>query len=119
MKRAQGNGKRPKKAAKRTASRAKGKADVGAIQEEIRNLVCGAAIEMVESTIEEVKKGHYSAMKFLFEMVGLHMETEAAPGEIEGTMTAETLCQRLGLPMGPEPEVTNDLAATPGFAVMP
>jgi hypothetical protein len=29
------------------------------------------------------------------------------------------LCQRLGLPMGPEPEVTNDLAATPGFAVMP
>ncbi len=119
MKRAQGQGKRPKKAAKRTASRAKGKTDVGAIQEEIRNLVCGAAIEMVESTIEEVKKGHYSAMKFLFEMVGLHMETEGALVESEGTITAETLCQRLGLPMGPEAEVTNDLAAMPGFSAMP
>lgn len=118
MKRAQSQGKRPKKAVKRTASRAKGKTDVGAIQEEIRNLVCGAAIEMVESTIEEVKKGHYSAMKFLFEMVGLHMETEGSP-ETEGVMTAETLCQRLGLPLGPEPDITNDLAAPPSFAVMP
>ena len=117
MKRAQG--KRPKKAAKRTASRMKGKTDVGAIQEEIRNLVCGAAIEMVESTIEEVKKGHYSAMKFLFEMVGLHLGAEGTPGEPEGTMTAETLCQRLGLPIGPEPDVTNDLAATPSFVAMP
>ena len=34
-------------------------------------------------------------------------------------MTAETLCQRLGLPMGPEPDVTNDLAAMPGFSAMP
>jgi hypothetical protein len=119
MKRAQGHGKKPKKAAKRTAGRTKGKTDVGAIQEEIRNLVCGAAIDMVESTIEEVKKGHYSAMKFLFEMVGLHLGTEATAGESEGTMTAETLCQRLGLPMGAEPDVTNDMAATPSFAVMP
>ena len=119
MKRVQGNGKRPKKVAKRAANRAKGKTDVGAIQEEIRNLVCGAAIEMVESTIEEVKKGHYSAMKFMFEMVGLHLGTEGTPGESEGTVTAETLCQRLGLPIGPEPDVTNDLAAAPTIAVMP
>lgn len=119
MKRAQGHGKRPKKAAKRTSSRVKGKTDVGAIQEEIRNLVCGAAIEMVESTIEEVKKGHYSAMKFLFEMVGLHLGAEASPAESESTMTAETLCQRLGLPTGPEPEVTNDFAALPGVEAMP
>jgi len=119
MKRAQGQGKQPKKAAKRTMSRTKGKHDVVAIQEEIRNLVCGAAIDMVESTIEEVKKGHYSAMKFLFEMVGLHMEAEGAAAAGEGTMTAETLCQRLGLPMGPEAEVTNDLAAPTSFAVMP
>ena len=119
MKRAQSHGKRPQKAAKRTARRAKGKVDVGVIQEEIRNLVCGAAIDMVESTIEEVKKGHYSAMKFLFEMVGLHMESEGIPAETDGTMTAETLCQRLGLPIGPEPDITNDLAAPPSFAVMP
>jgi hypothetical protein len=119
MKRAQSQGKRPRKAAKRTPSRAKGKADVVEIQEEIRNLVCGAAIDMVESTIEEVKKGHYSAMKFLFEMVGLHMESEGIPADTDGRMTAETLCQRLGLPIGPEPDVTNDLGATPSFAVMP
>ena len=119
MKRAQSQRKRPKKAVKRTASRAKGKTDVGAIQEEIRNLVCGAAIEMVESTIEEVKKGHYSAMKFLFEMVGLHMEAEQNPTDPEASMTAETLCQRLGIPVGPDPGVTNDLALPPTFATMP
>ena len=119
MKRAQSQRKRPKKAAKRTAGRAKGKADVLAIQEEIRNLVCGAAIDMVESTIEEVKKGHYSAMKFLFEMVGLHMGTVESLTDPEAGMTAETLCQRLGIPVGPDPTVTNDLAPAPTFAVMP
>ncbi|HZQ68350.1 MAG TPA: hypothetical protein VFA68_07505 [Terriglobales bacterium] len=119
MKRAQGHGKRPKKAAKRTPGRAKGKADVAAIQEEIRNLVCGAAIEMVESTIEEVKKGHYSAMKFLFEMVGLHLGTEGNASDPEAGMTAETLCQRLGIPIGPEPEVTNELGAGAGCAAIP
>ena len=119
MKRAQGPRKGPKKAAKRTAGRAKGKADVAAIQEEIRNLVCRAAIEMVESTIEEVKKGHYSAMKFLFEMVGLHMETDGNVTDPEANMTAETLCQRLGIPTGPDPEVTNDLVSPPAFAAMP
>jgi hypothetical protein len=119
MKRAPSQRKRPKKAVKRTASRAKGKTDVVAIQEEIRNLVCGAAIEMVESTIEEVKKGHYSAMKFLFEMVGLHLGTEESLPDPEAGMTAETLCQRLGIPVGPDPGVTNDLATAPTFAAMP
>jgi|KBSMisStandDraft_5_1062788.scaffolds.fasta_scaffold1353928_1 hypothetical protein len=119
MRRVQGPRKPPKKAAKRTTGRAKVKADVAAIQEEIRNLVCGAAIEMVQSTIEEVKKGHYSAMKFLFEMVGLHIETDGTVTDPEANMTAETLCQRLGIPTGPDPEVTNDLVSAPAIAAMP
>jgi hypothetical protein len=56
-------------------------------------------------------------MKFLFELVGMHVEASAM--DPEASMTAETLCQRLGIPIGPEPEVTNDSAAAPTLAAMP
>ncbi len=118
MKRANGQGKRSKKTAKHTKVRARGKVDVAAVQEEIRNLVCGSAIEMVQCAIEEVKKGHYAAMKFLFELVGLMKAAEIA-ADPEANMTAETLCQRLGIPIGPEPEVTNDSAAALNCTAIP
>lgn len=117
MKPLQNHGRRAKKSRKRVAKSLKGKQDISTIQEEIKNLVCSAAIEMVGCTIEEVKKGHYSAMKFLFEMVGLHLGAEANPADPEANMTAETLCQRLGIPVGPEPQVTNGPQPAPAIAI--
>ena len=63
----------------------------------------------VEITMEEVGKGHYLGMKYLFEMIGLYPAT----GE-EGTLVpdsmAAVLMRRLGLPENAAPEqiVTKD-----------
>ena len=54
-------------AGKKRAQRA---VDLAAIRQQITNLVGNGAVGMVETTIEEVGKGHYLGMKYLFEMVG-------------------------------------------------
>ncbi len=55
---------------------------------------------MVEITISEVDKGHYAAMKYLFEMIGLY--PAAAQEETQGEDSlARTLLRRLGLPEEP------------------
>ena len=64
---------------------------------------------MVEITISEVDKGHYAAMKYLFEMIGLY--PAAAQEEPQGEDSlARTLLRRLGLPEEPllEAETTKD-----------
>ena len=69
---------------------------------------------MVEITISEVDKGHYAAMKYLFEMIGLY--PAAAPEETEGEDSlAKTLLRRLGLPEEPmlEAETTKDCRLEP------
>jgi hypothetical protein len=84
-------------------------ADLAALREQITNLVRDQAVAMVETTIGEVDKGHYAAMKYLFEMIGLYPATaqEEKPGE---DSLARTLLRRLGLPEEPmlENEVTKD-----------
>jgi hypothetical protein len=83
--------------------------DLGPVQEHITNLVGNRAIAMVETTMDEVDKGHYLAMKYLFEMVGLFPATtpEIAPQE---DSLAKTLMRRLGLPdeTNPGTEVTQE-----------
>ena len=72
--------------------------NLGELREEITNLVGGEAVGMVNSTIHEADKGHYPAMKYLFEMVGLYPEAkqeEAPPGD---DALAKTLLRRLALP---------------------
>jgi hypothetical protein len=88
--------------------------DLGVIREQITNLVGNRAVEMVETTMDEVDKGHYLAMKYLFEMVGLCPAT--APEEsLQEDSLAKTLLRRLGLPeettLGTE--VTQECAAEP------
>jgi hypothetical protein len=85
--------------------------DLAAIREEIRNLVGNAAAEMVEHGIEEANKGHYSAMKFLFELVGLYPAGEGVEQNPEEDGLAKALFSRLGV-MGPGSEVTNDCGGT-------
>lgn len=88
--------------------------DLAEIRRQITELVGNGAVGMVESTMEEVGKGHYLGMKYLFEMIGLYPATAADDAPIENTLAA-ILLRRLGLPEEPmpEPRVTKDSEATP------
>jgi hypothetical protein len=93
-------GAKAKKSSKRASAGGRGSrkpADLEAIRKQINELVGSEAVNLVESTIAEADKGHYSAMKYLFEMIGLYPATgaEAAVGE---DSLAKTLLRRLGLP---------------------
>jgi hypothetical protein len=71
--------------------------DLGVIGEQITNLVGHRAIKMVEITMDEVDKGHYLAMKYLFEMIGLCPATAPQPA-LQQDSLAETLLRRLRIP---------------------
>ena len=75
--------------------------DLALVRERITNLVGHEAQSMGETTIAEVSKGHYLAMKYLFEMIGLY--PGAAQEEVTGEddSLAKTLLRRLGLPEEP------------------
>ena len=81
--------------------------DLSVVREQITNLVGNRAVDMVETTMDEIDKGHYLAMKYLFEMIGLCPATtpEEAPEE---DSLARTLLRRLRLPeeTNPGTEVT-------------
>lgn len=53
--------------------------------------------------MEEVTKGHYLGMKYLFEMIGLYPAT-AAEGTHSQDSLAAVLLRRLGLPEAPMQE---------------
>ena len=73
------------------------------IRKEITTLIKSNAVHMVQKTINQVNEGHYAAMKYLFEAIGLF----PAPMQ-EETLAEEslvrTLLLRLGLPEDPMPE---------------
>jgi hypothetical protein len=88
--------------------------DLGVVREQITNLVGNRAVEMVETTMQEVGKGHYLAMKCLFELIGLSPAT-TPEGALEEDSLAKTLLRRLQLPeeRNPGTEVTKDCVADP------
>jgi len=82
--------------------------DLSAVRERITKLVGNNAVHMVHTTIKEVDKGHYLAMKYLFEMIGL---CPASPGDEtpQDDTLARTLLRRLQLPEEEEvAQVTKD-----------
>jgi len=109
------------KRAKRSSSgggRPRKPIDMNALREQIRDVVAENALAMVETAIEEVDKGHYLAMKYLFEMIGLFpgtaVDTEESPQE---ESLAKTLLRRLRL-TEPEPEpVSTNVEQAPADAV--
>ena len=107
--------KRGSKAVKKAVRpRSQKPADLEAIRKEITSIVSGEAISMVETTMEEVGKGHYAAMKFLFEMIGLY--PVSGPAEPTGADSlASQLFRRFGLPeeAKSETEVTKASATEP------
>ena len=70
--------------------------DMEGLRGHIRGLVCANAVEMVETTVERVKKGQHQAMKYLFEMIGLFPAT-AIPDVPQEDSLAGMLLTRLGI----------------------
>jgi hypothetical protein len=72
----------------------------GTVRKKIGNMVGKKAVNMVGSAISEAGKGHFPAMKYLFEMSGLYPAVEAE-GTPEEESLAKTLLLRLGVPEEP------------------
>jgi hypothetical protein len=70
--------------------------NIGQIRDQITKAVGSRALHMVRTTITEVENGHYLAMKYLFEMVGLYPATAATDPSEEGSL-AKILLRNLGL----------------------
>ena len=87
--------------------------DLAEIRRHIAEIVGNGAVGMVETTIDQVGKGHYLGMKYLFEMIGLYPATSTNDAAEEDSLAA-VLLRRLGLPEAPieEPGVTKDSGAS-------
>jgi hypothetical protein len=70
--------------------------DMVALRSHISNMVCADAVGMVEAVIAQVNDGHYQAMKYLFEMIGLFPAT-AMPEAPQEDSLAGMLLSRLGI----------------------
>jgi len=79
--------------------------DLDGLRRKIANLVGGKALLMVKtSTDEAVKVGDLSAMKYLFELIGLHPASPNATGNTEsddGNDIAAALLAELGISAKP------------------
>jgi hypothetical protein len=83
-----------------------GTVDLVALRQQITALVGNDAVRMVAETIEQVHQGHYQALKYLFEMVGLYPAT-APQGTPGADSLAATLLNYLGVAEpAKRPEVT-------------
>lgn len=88
--------------------------DLKVVIKQITNLVGNHAVKMVDTTIKEVEKGHYLAMKYLFEMVGLCPAINSDSGaEEEADSLAKILLERLDI-LEKSTEVTTEVI--PGAA---
>ncbi len=116
-------GKKKTKAASAASRGSRKPVDLEAVRQQISQLVGSQAVGLVETTIGEADKGHYAAMKYLFELIGLYPATgeeEAAPGE---DSLAKTLLKRLGVPEAEaepalEPAITKDSPENAGAAAL-
>jgi|SRR5579863_2736920 len=84
-----------------------GAVDLAALRQQINDLVGKDALQMVAKTIEQVHNGHYQALKYLFEMIGLYPAT-TTPQEMPQDSLASTLLQCLGVPEGENPACERD-----------
>jgi hypothetical protein len=104
-----GNGRKGARKTLPVPKKALKQVDLGIVRERITNLVGNRAVKMVDTTMDEVDKGHYLAMKYSFEMIGLCPATTPEEALPEDSL-ARTLLRRLRLPEETDPvtEVTKD-----------
>jgi hypothetical protein len=84
--------------------------DIDKIRDQIKQEVGGCAVDMVKAAIDEVKKGHYLPMKYLFELVGLHPASAGAESPEDDSL-AKILLRKLGVDpelVRPETKVSKD-----------
>jgi hypothetical protein len=87
--------------------------DIARVRQAMTRLVTHQAGEMVKAVIDDAKKGHSAALKYLFEMIGLYPATlESEQSEKREMSLAELFCRELGLPMY-SAEAQTDEAAEP------
>jgi hypothetical protein len=95
--------------------------DIAGIRHAITRMVAHQAGEMVKAAIDDAKKGHSPAIKYLFEMIGLYPATaETEQAEKREMSLAELFCRELGLPTRAAEEETGEdegTAASDGHAV--
>jgi hypothetical protein len=110
-----GNTKRAAKGKKPRKSK-----DVTDLRRQIESLVTRKAVNMVETAIGEADKGHFAAMKYLFEMIGLYPGPSEAEPQGEDSL-AKTLLRRLGMPEEATPQAAEvnvpEAALATGVAV--
>ena len=70
--------------------------DLEALRQQITTLVGDDALQMVANTIEQVHQGHYQALKYLFEVIGLFPATATSEARGEDSLAA-TLLSYLGV----------------------
>jgi hypothetical protein len=71
-------------------------AGLNSLRRRITELVAANALEMVGTTIDQVKEGQYQALKYLFEMIGLYPASVEAENPQEDSL-AKILLDRLGI----------------------
>ena len=73
--------------------------DLAEVRKQVTNLVSNRALEVVHQILEQIGRGNYQAMKYLFEVVGL-FPAAAPEGTPAGDSLAHTLLNYLGIPQG-------------------
>lgn len=72
-------------------------ADLAALRREITDLVARNAVGMVQHAIDAAhEEGHYQAIRFLFEMIGLYPAAVQQESAVQNSL-AQLLLERLGL----------------------
>jgi predicted site-specific integrase-resolvase len=71
--------------------------DKADLRRQIDTLVMQSGLAMVEKTIKEVNEGHYQALKYLFEMIGLY------PAPVVAEKADDSVALRLLTRFGLEP----------------
>jgi len=72
--------------------------DLETVRSEVIRIVSANALDMVETTIQQVKNGHSQAFKYLFELIGLWPAASTEPEAAAEDTLAGVLLRRLGLP---------------------
>ena len=73
--------------------------DLAAVRQQVTNLVGDRALEVVQQTLDQIRRGNYQAMKYLFEMVGLFPALTSEDNSAEDSLT-KTLLNYLGVSEG-------------------
>ncbi len=72
--------------------------DLVALRQEIANLVGSKSVEMVTTATQEVcKVGNVAALKYLFDLIGLHPPSGEPVEEADSNELAKVLLSRLNL----------------------